>query len=336
MLLGIAFCALRANPECSARVALVTASVDDYRRRQPGLLSARFARNRWKGPAPPAPADGGGQTIAPPAQALLSARFARPEGAGPPALAGGAAGRRIVRRPGQSPRAAMPDCGKGNRQGDAKMRGGEHTGRRPAAEATPHCAFVLLVVDLAVMAFLYYQPLSSYLRDALELAARRARSPRSVPRRCASSGVSREHERRRTRARGQQDRIRQAGGAPLHHQGHRRLAAQASRRADTARATVSSARPGRSRSRRTSDRPSAPPARFGGSFAPLSVSGAPGRHGAGAVRRDRRAVPDDVLPHLPPPRRSRLAPRGGGRSRALERRRCASPALAADLARATG
>ena len=58
--------------------------------------------------------------------------------------------------------------------------------------------------------------------------------------------------------------------------------------------------------------------------------------GAGSVRAGRRAVPDDVLPHLPSPRRGRLAPGGGGWSRALERGRSrATPSSRRDLERAT-
>ena len=50
----------------------------------------------------------------------------------------------------------------------------------------------------------------------------------------------------------------------------------------------------------------------------------------------RRAVPDDVLPDLPPPRRRRVAARGSGRGRALERGgRRATPRFATSLERAT-
>ena len=47
--------------------------------------------------------------------------------------------------------------------------------------------------------------------------------------------------------------------------------------------------------------------------------GAPGGHRAEPVRSGRRAVPDDVLPHVPASRRSRVAPRSRRRRRALER-----------------
>ena len=60
-----------------------------------------------------------------------------------------------------------------------------------------------------------------------------------------------------------------------------------------------------------------------------------GRHRAVAVRPRRRAVPDDVLPHVPPSRCGRVAARGRRRRRALERGRAGEPALAASLAAAT-
>ena len=61
------------------------------------------------------------------------------------------------------------------------------------------------------------------------------------------------------------------------------------------------------------------PAPSGGSS--RDALGSPGGHRAGAVRPGRRAVSDDVLPHLPPPRRRRLEARGRRRRGALERRR---------------
>ena len=54
------------------------------------------------------------------------------------------------------------------------------------------------------------------------------------------------------------------------------------------------------------------------------------RHRAGALRRRGRAVPDDLLPDLPAPRRRGRAARGGRRRRALERRGRARPRAAAE------
>ena len=62
-----------------------------------------------------------------------------------------------------------------------------------------------------------------------------------------------------------------------------------------------------------------------------------GGHRAGAVRRERPPVPDPVLRHVPLPRRRDLAPRGGGRCRALDaRRRRPSRSSRASLARRAG
>ena len=76
-----------------------------------------------------------------------------------------------------------------------------------------------------------------------------------------------------------------------------------------------------------------------GSRARSAASPSAARSGAPAVTEqarydaDGRAVPDDVLPHLPAPRRRRLAARGRRRRRALGRRRARIPALAASLER---
>ena len=73
---------------------------------------------------------------------------------------------------------------------------------------------------------------------------------------------------------------------------------------------------GRSRRSRSPARAGATDVSQGRGAMPLGPAGS---HRAGAVRRGRRAVPDDVLPDLPPPGRRRLAARGSGRGRALER-----------------
>ena len=72
---------------------------------------------------------------------------------------------------------------------------------------------------------------------------------------------------------------------------------------------------GRPRARRAPARPPAAGAAAGRGPLPL---GPPGRHRAGAVRRARGAVPDDVLPDVPAPRRGARAGRGGGRRRAVD------------------
>ena len=93
---------------------------------------------------------------------------------------------------------------------------------------------------------------------------------------------------------------------------------RSARRADTGRVGYRQGH-GRSRRRRASARSRAarvPPRRRR-----AARSGLPAVTEQEPYGRGRRAVPDDVLPHVPASRRRRLAPRGGRRRRALERRR---------------
>ena len=69
---------------------------------------------------------------------------------------------------------------------------------------------------------------------------------------------------------------------------------------------------------RLSSRASSAGLRARSGASPCAARSAARGHRAGAVRRERRAVPDDLLPDLPPPRRRDRAHRGGRRSRALE------------------
>ena len=168
------------------------------------------------------------------------------------------------------------------------------------------------------MAFLYYRPLSSYLADAGR-ARRPARAGRGAAgREGAPRAAARPHDERRcSRPRGAADRLRQARRAAVHRQGHRRLAAPASRD-DTVEfsawriATSSSARSAGAPVRSTGSPRAAP------SALPAVTEQEP-------VRRRGSALPDDLLPHLPSPGGGRLPARGGRRRRALERRRRGEP-----------
>ena len=165
----------------------------------------------------------------------------------------------------------------------------------------------LLVLGVVVFAaFLYYQPLASYLDRQEELARR------SESRRAASAGDARTpagglEEPCRARARGLAGSGWSRRGAPLHRQGRRGLeSARAKLRSiavtDDDRALVE---------RQLGRSPRA--------FLRVVVrcAGPPGRHRAGAVRRERRAVPD-LLPDVSVPRRGHRAGRSGGRRGPLD------------------
>ena len=118
---------------------------------------------------------------------------------------------------------------------------------------------------------------------------------------------------RAARARGAAARARQAGRAAVHRQGHPRLAqaSLAHRARPTARSSSASSAVRRAR------------------FARVAVRcpfGRPAVTEQAALRRERPAVPDPVLRHVPRARGGDLAARGGGRRRALDagRRRATS------------
>ena len=152
---------------------------------------------------------------------------------------------------------------------------------------------------------------------------------RSAPSATRVDGPARARdEPRRARPCGAADRLRAPGGALFIVKGtaawSRRHAARRKRPG-----RLSAAAPCRKRlgdgyggARGRQDRRRAP-ARAGAPHLPARRRALPvgpaGRDRAGSVRRRRRAVPDDVLPHLPPSRRRGLAARGGRRSGALER-----------------
>ena len=115
---------------------------------------------------------------------------------------------------------------------------------------------------------------------------------------------------RNARARGARARLRPAGRAPLHRQGHQRSGGSSERRQHDGASVDTD-----TRRRRPPDRPRA--ARIQPRRRALPVRPARGDR-AEPVRPRRRAVPDDVLRHLPPSRCRHLPPRGGRRRRALD------------------
>ena len=185
--------------------------------------------------------------------------------------------------------------------------------RRPAFRAGGFsCAGSAWASSLFV-AFLYSQPLRSYLstRDELEQRAPEV-AVASREESCGSSAASRKADTPAALS------ARPAGSGYV-KPGERLFIVKgiaAWRRAHEQNPPLASGLHGRPRARRAPARP--PAARIPARRRPLPVRRA-GRHRAVGLRRDGRAVPDDVLRHLPAPRRRDRAARGGRRSRALER-----------------
>ena len=117
-------------------------------------------------------------------------------------------------------------------------------------------------------------------------------------------------------ARGAAARPREAGRAALHRQGHRRLAAQARPRH---RPSTSPGYDRRVDDRAVVERQLGRPPRAFRRVAVRCPFGRPAVTEQAPYDDRRRAVPDDVLPDVPAPRRRDRAARGGRRRRALER-----------------
>ena len=198
----------------------------------------------------------------------------------------------------------------------ARSRAAGKRGRRHASRAAAQRSCSALVVrrrrrprrrPLLPAAANYFETRATLDERAAEVQELRGRSAR------ARGARSRLGQRRGALARGAPARPRPAGRAPLHRQGHPGVA--------EAQRTIRSAMDDRALVERQLGRPPR-------AFRRVVVRcpfGAPAVTEQDAVRRGGRAVPDDLLPHLPAPRRGGRAARGGGRRRALERRGRARP-----------
>ena len=167
------------------------------------------------------------------------------------------------------------------------------------------------LVGLSV--YLYSQPLASYFETRNDLARDGRRwSACGSPRR-GSSGASSTRRASRRPARGEADRLRASRASSS-------SSSRASRSGEGAHRSVVSVYAAMD-DRAIVARQLGRPPRALRRVVVRCPYGLPGRNRAGAVRRGRRALPDDLLPHVPAPRLRARAARSGGRSRALEPRR---------------